>query len=293
MKKKLLKWPLRIALALMLLIAIALGIVWWKIDVAAQYVVESGAMQATGQPTQTDGVHVSLLSGNISINDLSTANITGYQAKHILRTDSIGVSVGLGSLWTDTLRVPEIVIQGLELHIEQKGLKNNVSQLLEQINKAADQRPANAQGKKLQIDRVVLKDIVAHVQLLPLGGQASSVEIKIPELILDDVTPQATQAVVVSEAIRRIIPAIIVAVLEQGQGILPDDLIAGIGTDLKGTVTALGDEAGKLIGQVADDLGKTILKDRPGTLGKTAEEGLKGLGEGLKGVFDGKKQEPK
>lgn len=289
---KIFKWPIRIAAVVVLLVVVTLVIVFLKTDSIARYTVESSGSSATGQSTKTDSVHVSLFTGNVGVHELAVANITGYPAKNIFHSKSISVDAELRSLFTDTLRIPKLEIKGLELNMEQQGLKNNVSQLLEQIKKSAGSKPPDPHAKKLQIDQIVIRDITAHVQVIPSGGKTSTLDVKVPELVLDNVTPDNASAAATPEVIRRIIPAVLAAVLDKGKGILPNDLVAGIGKNLGETVFALGGEASKLVDQAADDLTGTILKNVPGAAGKTAEDGLKSVGEGLKGILDRKKKDP-
>lgn len=275
MTKKPLKIVLGVLAGLLLLPLVGLGVVIWKLDSRAKHAVESGFTETLGQETTTRFVHVSLLNANIGVSTLRVTNLDGYKAPHLLSVGDVNTSVEYASLWTDTLRVPEIEINDMELYIEQKGLTNNVSQLMQRLKKrsaAAPPDPSGKPAKKLQVDRVVLRRTVAHVQLLPLVGKASAVKVEIPEMILDEVTPEGTRAVVVGELMRRILPAVVAAVAKNGRGVLPIDLVGDLSQNAASLVADLGGEAGKLLEQVVKDPVGSVLK-APEALGDKLKEG--------------------
>lgn len=286
MTRKPLKWIGYLAAGFVLLCLLAVGVVVWKVDAAAKYGLETSATASLGQPTTTDSVHVSLLNGNIGVHELEVSNLQGYQSPSIIRVGKVRTSVAYASLWTDTLRVPEVEIDGLVLNIEQKGLVNNISEWMRRLKKSGTgspppPQPSDKHGKKLQIDRVVVRNIVAHVQLLPIGGQASRVKVEVPEIVMEEVTPERTKAVVVGELIRRILPAIVAAVAKGGQGVLPTDLAGDLTQSAAAAVSELGAEAGKLLEQVTQDPIGGLLK-APEALGDKLKEGAESIFGGEK-----------
>jgi hypothetical protein len=268
----------------------------------AKRVVESSGSAATGVSTTVSAVNISILTGNVGVHELNIPNVEGYKTEHLMHTKSVHVEAKLASLLTDTLEVPTITIDGTHLNIEQKGIgQNNVSGLLDKMkaNKST-QSAADSQGKKMRIGRIVLKDTTATVQTLPIPGKASTLEVKVPEIVLNDVTPDNAGSVATPEVIRRVLPAILAAVVQKGAGLIPDDLRNAIGGDVNQLVGQLGGEAQKMLGDATKNLGD-LGKNLP-DLGKVLAPGSgtntganpvsdvsKKAEEGLKNIFGGKK----
>jgi hypothetical protein len=75
--------------------------------------------------------------------------------------------------------------------------------------------------------------------------------------------------------VAKVIGALAMGVAKQGAGLLPDDMVKGIGSAVGGVV----------------DLGKAATKEGQKVLETTKDAG-KGVVEGFKGLLGGKKEEP-
>ncbi len=252
MKKSRWIWTI-VSVVVVLLVATVAG-AWLMIDHLARQAVQQGGQYALGVPTTVDTVDLSLLGGTLRMETLSVANPAGYKSDHLVRTGRFDLAVQPSSVLTDTVRIPTFELNGLDLNIEGKGLKTNVAEVLDHVKKmggggSGAQPQAQPQdkggGKKVVIDRVTIRGVVAHV-LLGLPG-AQPVTVNVPAIELKDVG--AGQPINVAELIGHLMPAIVASVLEQGKGIIPGDMLAGLQADVAGTVTALGGQATQLVQQ--------------------------------------------
>ena len=302
------KKPIKITLwVLFLLVAgvsITAAVGLSKLDAFAKGMLEGEATAAFGLDTTTRSVNVSILTGDVGVHEFQVANVAGYKAEHFLSLDDLEVNVKLGTLFEETLEVPSIVMSNLEISIEQQGLKSNVKEILSNIRDRAEEKKKGRElegdrpVKKFRIDELRLRNVVARVRLLPVGGDVTTVEVKLPTLVLHDVTPKGATAQAAEEVLRQVLPAILAAVLERGRDVLPEGFIKDLGDELGKTVAALGEGAQKLLGGVAGKLGETVLQDLPNGLGKGIEklgeglkEGVEGIGDKIKDVLPGKKEE--
>ncbi|MDH3582679.1 MAG: hypothetical protein OER86_00510 [Phycisphaerae bacterium] len=290
---------LKFGILIVLLIAGALGVVWWKIDSLAKSGIELGTNYALGVDTKVEDVSVSLLRGRLTVSNLTVANPVGYEQPHLFRSGLFDVRASLPSFFSDTVRIESIDLDGLDVFIERKQKKTNISVIGEHLKKRtgggadapADDAPA---GKSLNVGRVAIRNIVAHVQLLPIGGKASVVDVRVPELVFENLTPEGGGAVAVHELVRRLVPAVLAAILKSGEGVVPADLLDSLRGDLASVTEQLGEEAGKLIQQVTDDKLGPLLKGVDGNL----KEGIEGAGKkvedeikkGLEGLLNRKKE---
>ena len=291
--RKLLKIGLGIVGVLILLVIVVL----LSVNYLAKAGIEAGGTYALGVKTTVDSVSLGLVSGQAQINGLSIANPEGFKTPHLMKTGRVELAVVPGSILGDTIQVKKFEIDGLDLNMEQKSIgATNIGALLDNINKAAgsskpkdDKAPKDQGGKKVKVDQIRITNVVAHVQVLPIGGSATTLEVKIPEIILDNVTQDNASGVAMPELMKRLVPAILAAVVEKGKGVIPDADIKRLSGDVAAATKALGEGAGKLVGQIGGEAGKAL--EGLGTgLQKIGEPATKGLGDGLKGLFGGDKK---
>jgi len=287
---------MKVGIGILIVIVLLLAVAWLSIDYLAKAGIETGGTYALGVKTTVDSVSLGLLSGQARINDLAIANPEGFKTPHLMKAGRIDVGVNTSSLLGDTIQVGKFEIDGLDLNMEQKSIgATNIGALLDNINKAAgskpkdDKAPKDPGGKKVKVDQIRITNTVAHVQVLPIGGNASTLEVKIPEIVLSGVTQDNASGVAVPELMRRLIPAILAAVIEKGKGVIPDADIKRLSGDVAAATKALGEGAGKLVGQIGGEAGKA-LEGVGDTAKKTGEAATKGIGDGLKGLLGGDKK---
>ncbi len=270
MKK--MKKLLAVLIGLVLLVVIVVLIAWAMIDGIAKEGIQRGAAYALDVPTTVDKASVSLLNGQVGIRQLVVANPKDFDTPHLMKLDHFDVQVRPGSLLSDTVDVHHFELVGLDMNIQQKGATSNVQALLDNMNrKLGGASPAPSPGpsappaspspsasptaekpkeaKKLKIDTITIKGIVAHVQVNPLGGPGPSVDVKAPDLVLTGVTRNDPDGITVEELSKRLLLATVTAVVNSGGGIIPADLVKGIQGGLDGLKGNLAAGAGALVEQ--------------------------------------------
>ncbi len=271
---KLCAWAAGVLLALALAAA---GVTLRYADSLAKSGVESGASESLELETTTDSVHLSLLLQKFGINNLAIANMPGYSAPHLTQARDIDARIRLRSLMRRVLDVPLIEIDGVHVTIERRGNKNNVSEMLERLSKRATAPEAGA--VRLQVKKVVIRNITADVQLLPVGGKTSNVNVVVPQVVIEDFSSEESRSIAIADLYRQLMPSIVGAVLQKGKGVLPKELTDELTHQLDQTVTALGDEV------------REILKKATGPLDPLIDKPLQGAEERLRGILGGKKKE--
>jgi hypothetical protein len=269
---KKLKWAV---IGLLLIVLLAVGVVWWMLDSIAQQGLERGTTYALGVPTHVGSVTVALFGGNVGMKQFTVDNPKQFKAPYITTLKSFNLDVKTASVFSDVIVVPKIELEGLEVFIEEKDGTTNVSAItenLKRLSKPADPNapPRPEQGPKVRVGKLVIKNLVAHVTQFPVGA----VDVPIPLIELNDVTPGNANGLAISELTRRIAPAILAAIVDKGAGIIPAGLNTILKGDVMGMAASLGGDASKLIGQVGGDLTKDLGKTIEGVTG-----GLKGIGD--------------
>jgi hypothetical protein len=240
------------------------------IDKALKVAIEKAGTKQLGVGVTVEKVHLNIFSGSIAINGLKVKNPAGYQYENMLEAASISAKADTGSLFSDVVEVNQININDIAVVIEQKGLASNLSEVLKNTKGDSEAKPAptpaptEKKGKNVHISSLDIANIGVTAKLLPIPGKADSVKLNIDKLHFSDIGGKETT---LGETVSKIFKEISAAIAAKGAGIIPDDMVGSINDSL-------------------------------GSIGKTGEELLKSTGadkevekvtEGLKGLFQKKK----
>ncbi|CAN5587531.1 hypothetical protein BH10PLA1_BH10PLA1_05030 [soil metagenome] len=289
--KKAIKW---IVIALVILVVVVVAVVLKNLDEIIRSTVESQGTKQLQVDTKLGAVHLSVLSGGLSISDFSIGSPKGFTAPQMLALGKANVQVSMDGIKGNPKRVGLITLDKPKLVIEQSGLNLNFKALVDQLPKSdtpaqpAPQPAETADQMKLIIDQININGAeVAFKAGIP--GLDKELSIPIPDLVLKnlgnadgaqngialkDVVVQVITGMVASAANSDLLPAPVKALLKgnladvasQMGGILKDQVGAEIGK--------LGEGAGKAAGDILS--GKT-----PSTqsVGDAAGDLLKGFGK--------------
>ncbi|MFW6061956.1 MAG: hypothetical protein ACOC93_04025 [Planctomycetota bacterium] len=283
MKKKIL---IGVAGLMVLLIA-ALGIAWWQIDAIAREGIQRGTQRATGLNTTVSEVSLGLLGGTLDVQGLQIDNPDGFDTPYLLRAGGIDTGVTLGSLFGSPVEVRHLNLHNLEVHLEQKGLKTNVQVVMDRLKKPppppgesptpgpAPQPEPNepappAEGKKIRVACIVVSSVTAYVRGGMPGGKTQEYTVRVPEIVLTDLTADTKRGITVDELVRRVLPAILATVIKESTGKVPSQLLGDFRTDL---LEDLSPQARELLREV----GAEKLLDPNRILDKTGETVTDGL----------------
>ena len=268
---------LRVVLVLVVLLvaAVIVGVV--MIDRLAKAGLEKGATYALGVPTTVDEVDVRLLKGEVSIRGLNVPNPEGFSAGNLLHQGRFDLSVRPGSLLEDAVEVGLLQLDGLHVSIEQKATGSNVGRVIENLQRLsgtpAPDGSSESRRKKVKVNRVVIRNVVADFRLLPdLVGQ-KVLTVKVPDIELTDVTSDSAGGVPMDRFVGRIVLSVLAAVLDSSRGTVPDSFRAGLSDQLSTAAAGFGQQVDSLVGQVRGQLDRQ-LRDALGPPGKTLLDGL-------------------
>ncbi|MFH1370701.1 MAG: hypothetical protein ABII09_05390 [Planctomycetota bacterium] len=237
--------------------------------------IEAAATKTLGVPVTVKDIDLSILKGQVRIQGLVVENPPGYANKNLLELGEGVVNLDIGSLMSDPVKIQLIKLDGTKLTMEQKGLTNNLKEILDRLPKEGEPetKPAvEEKGKDLHIDRLEIANTNVKVKLLPIPGKVDNVSLNIDPIVMENLGTD--KKLRIGTLVAKVLGAMATGVAKQGVGLLPDDMVKGIGS-------ALGKTAE--IGKAAAEEGKKVLES-------TTEAG-KGVMEGVKGLLGGKKEE--
>ena len=258
--KKILKF---VVLPIIIVLVIACIVLYLTGGAILKTAVEKGAAKALGVGVTVDDIDLSILKGAVGIDGLTVQNPPGYAHENLLVLSQGRVTTSIGSLLSDTVRIKELKLDGLNLVIEQKALSNNLHQVISSIPAQDKQTEPEKGAKKLHIDNLELTNIKVNVKLLPLPGtgKVDTIPLNLSPIKMSNLGTDNKLSIGVLST--KILLAIAQGVAEQGVGVLPDDMVNTMKSALDKTLD---------VGKAATEEGKKIID-----AGADVVEGFKGL----------------
>jgi len=271
--KKVLKALRFVLLAILILVIAALVLIDIFGERAVKIGIEAAATKTLNVGVSIDEVELSIMGGKLGIENLSINNPTGYQYEKLLELKDGEIQVEVRSLLSDVVEIREIKLDGVKLVLEQKGLSNNLQEIIKTISarsKAKDE-PKKV-GKKLHIDNLEITNVVVKVKLLPVPGKIDTIPLKLSPIKMTDLG--SDNKLDTAALTGKILLALADAVAKQGIGVLPKEILDPMKKTLETTL----------------DIGKAATKEG-GKLIEAGKDVGKGVVEGLKGLLKPKKDE--
>jgi hypothetical protein len=122
------RWLVRIAVALLVLLAVPIGVLSFYLDEA----VSRGASYALGVETRVNLV-LRPLSGRVSVLRLHVHNPPGFESRRFLRLHRGRFDLRTRSLREETIVSPLLRLDGVELFLERRNGRYNYATILENL----------------------------------------------------------------------------------------------------------------------------------------------------------------
>jgi len=270
---------------------IVAGVVGWiMIDRVAASGVRSGTSYALGVDTELRKADVRVFGGRFALSGLRVGNPEGFDAPHFLALEDGRVDADLRTLLDDVVELPELRLEGLDVHLQRRGATSNYQVILDNLERlegapAGEPEPA-PEGKGYIVRVVELRDITVHADLLPEGGEMTRASVRVPAITLRDVGT-AADPVSLPEMTSIVVRALLTAAIEAPG--LPDGML----DDLRGRLEALGSLGAAKLDMARQEADKAADKARDAAEGladdaaDAIDSAAGGLGERLRGLRPG------
>jgi hypothetical protein len=234
------KTLLKIVLSLLALI-VAVGVAaFLYLDVIVGKAIETSCTKALGVETSVGWVRVGLVTGHFSIGQLDIANPPGFETDHFISFDKIHFEIPPKSLREDTIVMPLLELDGVDVVIETAGGKKNYEVILDNLKRfsksgSADpdaEKPAaedEAGGKEFKIHEGVIRDIVATIDLGKVSGGADRMVVEVPEIRLHPNKSTGSAEVSIAELTQVIVTAVLTGIAKKAPMALAKGLFDGLG----------------------------------------------------------------
>ncbi len=223
MKKKLIR---TIRTPVVALVVLVVGIVVGGVllaNILVKTAVEKAGEQTLSVPVRIHKAKASLLSGSVNLQKIRVANPEGYQGPALLTLTSVDVAADAGSLLRDKILIRTMHLDGMEIFVEQNGLKNNLYEVIEPLRRSHEPT-----GKALIIDKLTIGDIVVHVAVPSLADptQPRTMDLKVAPITMTDLGRD--ERIDTKILISKVVLAVAAGIAEQGGGVLPKETIGEI-----------------------------------------------------------------
>ncbi|MCI0498925.1 MAG: AsmA family protein [Planctomycetales bacterium] len=263
--KKVKKILVRAGIILLVLIAAVAILIKLYGNQAVKIGIEKASRFALKVDTRLGGVNLFILGGTLDLNNLEIDNPEGYEHPTFLNLGHGHVDLATTSLLSETIEIEKMQFDNITLTIEQKGMSNNLKEILNNLPKPKpDQEPApepakeEKPGKKLLIKQLDINGIEVKVKLLPVPGRADTLTLRINPIHMENLG--SNEKIDLPALISKILTAIAGGIAEQGKDLLPTDMINSIGDQLseqRQKILESGKEAGSGLLQGVEDVGKS------------------------------------
>ena len=243
--------------------------------------VETIGPQVAGVDITLEKASVNLLSGNVKIKGLIIGNPEGFKTPSLMELGQFVVDIKMASLFTDTIVIKQIHIDGPQITYEQALRSSNFSTLLNNMapdEKAPTEEPEEkitTDKKKAPSKKVVIEDFLfengkVNISITLAGGKQLTVPLA--TIHLEDIG-KASDGASITEVINEVFGAITKSVGQAAASSanFAGDLAGDAGEALKGAGGAATDAAKDAAG-IATDAAKgaadSIKKGIGGLFGK-------------------------
>ncbi len=295
MKKSLKILYIVLSIIVVLLIVVVLAVNLFA-DSAVKMAIESAGTKTLQVAVAVDDVDLSILGGKIGFQNLVIDNPPGYKNEKLLELGQAKIAVQTGSLLSNIVNIKDIRLDGVSVVLEQRGITSNNLQDIMKSLPAKDTEPAEPAepaGKKLHIDNLEITNAQVKVKLLPIPGKADTLTLKLAPIKMTDLGGE--NDIDTGALVRKVLLALAGGIAEQGAGLLPDDMLGSLTSQLSkldALPAAFMDTGGKIL-EAGKDVGKTAIdagKDVGGGIIKGAGDAGKGITDGIKGLFKPKEE---
>jgi hypothetical protein len=228
------RWVRRIVGGLLLLLLLALGGVAFYLNEIVGRAIEQAGTRALGVRTTVSGVLLRPISGKARILGLEIENPAGFDAPHFLRLADGFVNLEAGTIRSDPIEIIQVRPQQVELELEKRGGRFTADAILDHMksDSASAEAESASSGQSVVVRELLIEDITANIDLAETMGKFGRMEVKIPEIRVQNIGVAGDEGSDLSEVTEVIVSALLTAVAKHGAGLpleFTRDLIASLG----------------------------------------------------------------
>ena len=270
-------------------IAIAVGVYFLISNLGGiiKSTVEKYGSEILKAEVTLDEVDFSTSSGEAWLKGFNIGNPEGFKTDRAFALGAVNVTVDTGTITDDTIVIKEIVVDAPDITYELGGGGSNLNQLKENADaytevasRSGGGGDESADGKKLIIENLYIRQAKMNVSATFLGGEKFGATL--PEIHLTDIGKDKGGAGP-GEIVDKVMTALTDTATATVSNIDFGDMAGKVQEQLGGIMSGAGDAAGAVKDQATDIMNKATEG------GSGAGDMIKEGGDALKGLLGGKK----
>ena len=266
---KLMKKLIIVAFVLLALgILVLIAAFYFSMNQLVKQGVERVGPGVTGTSMTLAGVKISPLSGKGEVREFVVGNPSGYQTPNALKVSKVHLGLAPTSLMGKKIVIKEVYVDGAELTYERSAGSSNIEDIRAHVEKILGEasgsekegQPSDGdrgEGRKLQIDHLVMKNVKVKLSAGILKGDAIS--LSLPDIELNDIG-QGPEGATPAEVAK----AVVGSIWKGLRGKLTDaGAIVGKGIEkLGGSAEGIGEKAKEGAGKALSKFKGFLNKDK-------------------------------
>ncbi|MGR3317729.1 MAG: AsmA family protein [Candidatus Anammoxibacter sp.] len=281
-------------IAVAALILIAVVFISFFLDKAIKMGIETVGPGITKTSITLESVKLSMFSGIAELKGLVVGNPEGFHTPEAISMGHIKLDLNIFSLFSDTIIIEEILVDGVEITYEASIKGSNIKTIMRNIESPAEKTTEEEQdnskddgapesvGKKLQINNLVFKNGKIHISSKILKGKA--VTIALPTIERKDIGKKPESGSGIIDKLKSL-----KGKKPEKMGSTVKETVASLFRIIFGAVTSAVAESGKLSGKdIRSAVTKKAAEIKEGTtkkLGSSIKEKGADAVDKLKGLF--------
>jgi len=283
----------------------------FMVDRLAKTTIEGGGTYVLGVETTVDKADVQLMKKAFTMEGFKIASPDGFDSD-FFKMDRGGVT--LDNVNGSVVEMGTLELKGIDVNLLKNDKGSNYGMILENLKKfESDEETGTTppsgedEGLKFVIKTVDLENVKVHMELTPIGGDLTALDVDLDKIELRDLGT-AGKPIGAGDLIGIIVKSVLSAAVNKAgdlggeMGALVGDLSNGlVGLSSLGDqgVTLMMDVGGQLTdvtGDIASELGQNAQKaaeEAVENVGKRVEDVKEGLGDVIKNPFGKKKDDKK
>lgn len=287
-----------------LVLVLVVGGVWLFVNELLGTAIERGARYALGVDVRVGFVRLALLSADFRMNGFQVANPPGFDEPRFLRLARAQIDVDPGTLRQDVVVVRHFGLEDVDVALEREGQRTNYGAILDHLKRFESKKsdtPVSEQsggGKRLIVEHLAIRDVLAHVEWTGVASDQSAVEVVIPEILLEGIGAKDGRGVSMAELTNIVTKAILGSIARYGgdlPGVMLGELRSGLGglsrvpgVVVKGIGGSAVEKAGDVIGGPIGDAVRGVGGSAVEGVGEAAaDQAGKALGKLFGGSSEG------
>jgi len=246
----------------LILVLIAVVAVNLFADRAVRVGIETAATKTLNVAVTVSNVDLSIMNGKLALQNLLINNPPGYQHDKLLELKNAEIEIDVKSLLSDVVNIREIKLDGVNIVLEQRGISgNNLQDVITAIRSGSKE----GEGKSLHVDNLEISNITVRMKLPSVTAQDGTIKFELSPIRMTNLG--YVNKLDMADLSGEIVLAIANRVVEQGAGVLPEDIITTLTPTLDKTI----DLSTRII-ESTEDIGKEITEGIKSLLKPKKEE---------------------